>query len=291
MMMLRHDRRSFLQLSSGALAASLASGAIAAEQKPKAQGLVVGHTEGSEAGMQTLAEGGNAVDAIATAALVAGVVAVSRCGIGGYGGHMAIGFPNGKVASIDFNSEAPKAARADMFPLDEKGNVKGNINKHGWLAAGVPATLAGVQLALDKYGSMPFTRVVQPAIRHARYGFPLTLAPTEFMRHDPGSVKLFSRNGKLLTKGATFRNPDLAKLLEKLAKNDSVADFYGGDVAHQIAAAFKENGGQLTFEDMASYQPFEDKPLMMDWNDYTVATAPLTAGGLSILQTIATLKA
>src|SRR4051812_10958361 len=287
----RYDRREFLAVSGGALTGLAANRAFGAEPFPKGHGLVVGQPEGAEAGMRVLAAGGNAVDAIVSAALVAGVVAVSRCGIGGYGGHMTIGLPNGKVTSIDFNSEAPKAARPDMFPLDEKGNVKGNINKHGWLAAGVPATLAGVQLALDKYGSMPFTRVVQPAIRHARYGFPLTLAPTEFMRHDPGSVKLFSRNGKLLTKGATFRNPDLAKLLEKLAKNDSVADFYGGDVAHQIAAAFKENGGQLTFEDMASYQPFEDKPLMMDWNDYTVATAPLTAGGLSILQTIATLKA
>src|SRR4051812_38655873 len=289
----RHNRRSFLQLSSGALAASLAPIAIGAERNGSArgQGLVVGQPEAAEAGMRCLAEGGNAIDAIATAALVAGVVAVSRCGIGGYGGHMTIGLPNGKLTSIDFNSEAPKAARADMFPLDAKGNVKGNINKHGWLAAGVPATLAGVQLALDKYGSMPLARLVQPAIRQALDGFPLTLAPTEFMRHDTGSVRLFSRNGKLLTKGATFRNPDLARLLEKLAEKGSVEDFYRGDIAHQIAAAFKKNGGLLTFDDMASYQPFEDKPLVMDWHDYTVATAPLTAGGLSILQTIATLKA
>src|SRR3954469_18825317 len=241
----RYDRRSFLQVSGGALAASLAPVAIGAERNEsgRGQGLVVGQTEAAEAGMRTLAEGGNAVDAIATAALVAGVVAVSRCGIGGYGGHMAIGFPNGKVASIYFNSEAPKAARADMFPLDEKGSVKGNINKHGWLAAGVPATLAGVQLAIDKYGSMPFARLVPPAIRYAHDGFRLTTAPTEFMRGDPGSRKLFTRDGNLLTKGATFRNPDLAKLLEKLANRGSVEDFYRGDVAHQIAGAFKKNDG------------------------------------------------
>src|SRR4051812_10214835 len=217
----RYHRRSFLTIAGGAIATAAAKQTIGAEQASKGHGLVVGHAEGAEAGMRVLAEGGNAVDAIAAAALVAGVVAVSRCGIGGYGGHMTIGLPNGKVTSIDFNSEAPKAARADMFPLDAKGNVKGNINKHGWLAAGVPATLAGVQLALDKYGSMPLARLVQPAIRYARDGFPLTLAPTEFMRHDPGSVKLFSRNGKLLTKGAAFRNPDLARLLEKLAEKGS----------------------------------------------------------------------
>src|SRR4051812_4737080 len=138
MMMLLYNRRSFLQLSGGALAASLAPAAVAAGHETKTHGLVVGHPEGSAAGMQTLAEGGNAVDAIATAALVAGVVAVSRCGIGGYGGHMAIGLPSGKVHCIDFNSEAPAAARPDMFPLDANGNVKGNVNMHGWLSAGVP---------------------------------------------------------------------------------------------------------------------------------------------------------
>src|SRR4051812_592630 len=243
----RYDRREFLAVSGGALTGLAANRAFGAEPFPKGHGLVVGQPEGAEAGMRVLAAGGNAVDAIVSAALVAGVVAVSRCGIGGYGGHMTIGLPNGKVTSIDFNSEAPKAARPDMFPLDEKGNVKGNINKHGWLAAGVPATLSGVQLALDKFGSMPFSRVVQPAIRYARDGFRLTISPlTEFMRRDPGSAKLFTQNGKMLAKGATFRNPDLAKLLERLAEKGSVEDFYRGDIARQIAAAFKKNGGLVT---------------------------------------------
>src|SRR5947207_1540907 len=139
----KHDRRSFLAITGGTLAAA-ATRTIGAELKSKSRGLVVGHPQGAEAGNSILADGGNAVDAIVGAALVAGVVAVSRCGIGGYGGHMAIGLPSGKVTCIDFNSEAPAAARADMFPIDEKGNVKGSVNKHGWLAAGVPATMAGL---------------------------------------------------------------------------------------------------------------------------------------------------
>src|SRR5690349_13125270 len=200
-MTLRYNRRSFLQLSSGALAASFAPLAIGAEAKAKGHGLVVGHSEAAEAGMRILAEGGNAVDAIATAALVAGVVAVSRCGIGGYGGHMTIGLPNGKVTSIDFNSEAPAAARPDMFATDDKGQVKKGANLRGWLSAGVPGTMAGVQLALDRYGTRPLARVVGPAIRHAREGFevywPYAGAAPNFLR-DPGSAKLFSRNGKLL---------------------------------------------------------------------------------------------
>jgi gamma-glutamyltranspeptidase/glutathione hydrolase len=293
-MTLRYDRRSFLAITGGALATAAANQAIGAKQVSSGHGLVVGHPEANEAGMKVLAEGGNAVDAIVAAALVAGVVAVSRCGIGGYGGHMAIGLPNGKVTSIDFNSEAPTAARPDMFPLDAKGNVKGGINSHGWLAAGVPATMAGLQLVLDKYGTKPFAQLVQPAIRYARDGFKVywSLGPlASRLLHDPGSAKLFFRNGKPLAKGDTYRNPDLADMLQHLAEQGSAHDFYRGEIGRKIAAAFKKNGGIVIVDDMANYRPREDVPLELEWRGHSIATAPLTAGGLSILQTIATLKA
>src|SRR6516162_3738023 len=104
-------------------------------------GCVVGQPQGAQAGLEVLAAGGNAVDAAVAAALVAGVVAVPLCGIGGYGGHMVIALARGKkVTAIDFNSTAPAAARPDMFPLDDRGQV----NAVGWLAAGVPGTLAGL---------------------------------------------------------------------------------------------------------------------------------------------------
>ncbi len=294
----RFDRRSFLGITGGALTSLAASRIIQAGEASGGHGLVVGHPEAADAGMAVLADGGNAIDAIVAAALVAGVVAVPKCGVGGYGGHMTIGLPSGKLASIDFNSEAPAAARADMFPLDEKGRVKGNVNVHGWLATGVPGTLAGLQLALDKYGTQPFARVVRPAIRYARHGFPLDatfkfwLDPSAAnLRRDPGSARLFFRNGKPLAKGDTFRNPDLADLLQKLAEKGSVWDFYRGAIARQIADAFKKNGGLVTAEDMASYRALELDPLTMEWRGHTIATAPLTAGGLTILQTIADLKA
>src|SRR5436190_22175137 len=149
-MTFRYDRRSFLAITGGALATATTKQAIGVEHFTKGHGLIVGHPEGADAGTRVLADGGNAVDAIAAAALVAGVVAVSRCGIGGYGGHMTIGLPNGKVTSIDFNSAAPAAARPDMFSLDAKERVKDDANMHGWLSAGVPGTMAGLQYALDK---------------------------------------------------------------------------------------------------------------------------------------------
>jgi gamma-glutamyltranspeptidase/glutathione hydrolase len=290
---LQYDRRSFLTIAGGTLAAAAVSRAVGAEPTSRGRGLVIGFAEAAEAGNGVLADGGNAVDAIAAAALVAGVVAVSRCGIGGYGGHMTVGLPNGKVTSIDFNSEAPAAARPDMFATDDKGRVKGGANLHGWLSAGVPGTMAGVQLALDKYGTRPLARVVGPAIRHAREGFevywPYAGAAANFLR-DPGSAKLFSRNGKLLQKGETYRNPDLADMLQRLAEKGSADDFYRGEIGKRIADAFQKNGGLVTRDDMANYHAREVKPLTIEWQGHTIATAPITAGGLTILQTIAALK-
>src|SRR6187455_6997 len=105
-MTFRIDRRTFLATTGGVLAATAAGSTFGVAPPSKSHGLVVGETEGVKAGMAVLADGGNAVDAIVAAALVAGVVSVPKCGIGGYGGHMTLGLPNGKISSIDFNSEA-----------------------------------------------------------------------------------------------------------------------------------------------------------------------------------------
>jgi len=287
------NRRSFFAVTGGALAAA-ATKSVRTEKLTIRAGLVVGHPEGSEAGNAVLSSGGNAVDAIVAASLVAGVVAVTRCGIGGYGGHMAIGLPDGKVKCIDFNSEAAQATRADMFSVDATGRVKDGANTHGWRAAGVPATMAGLQFALDHYGTRSLANIIEPAIRYARDGFdvywPWAGAASNLAR-DPGSAKLFAPNGKLLQKGDKYRNPDLARLLEKLATSGSAEDFYHGETARHIAEAFKKNGGLVTANDLANYRPLETDPLSITWNGHTIATAPLTAGGLTILQTIAALKA
>src|SRR5206468_826343 len=124
---------------------------------PDSCGMVSGDPDGARVGQEILAAGGNAIDAVIGAALATCVVANSKCGAGGYGGHMMIALAGGKrVTCIDFNSAAPAAAREDMFPVDTQGKVRGGINSLGWLAAGVPGTLAGMQLALDRYGSRSF---------------------------------------------------------------------------------------------------------------------------------------
>jgi gamma-glutamyltranspeptidase/glutathione hydrolase len=263
------------------------------------QGCVVGQPQAARAGAEVLEAHGNAVDAVVAAALVAGVVGVSSCGIGGYGGHMVIALPKGKkVTSIDFNSAAPAAARENMFSLDEHGGVKGQANRYGWLAAGVPGTLAGIQLAVDRYGTRPFRELVRPAIRFAREGFEVSAsfgrgtrgARAEFQK-DPGSARLLLDNGEPLDPGSTFRNPDLAAMLETLAERNSVDSFYRGDIGERIAAAFQQHGGLVTSADLAAYRAREVEPLELKWRGYSIRTAPLTAGGATVLEALSILKA
>lgn len=293
-----YDRRQALKLAGALVGSTLGAGALRGrEREPK--GLVIAPPEAAKAGMEILAAGGNAVDAAVAAALVAGVVAVPMCGIGGYGGHMTIASADGKkISSIDFNSAAPAAARADMFRPNDKGEVPGRVNEYGWLASGVPGTLAGMQLALDRHGTRTFDKVVAPAIKMARDGFEVTrvianslsAGRARFMK-DPASARLFFDQGEPLKAGATLRNPDLAKMLETLAERKSADSFYRGDIARKIADEFKKNGGLVTATDLASYHAVELPPLSFTWRGFTIHTAPLTAGGLTILQALATLKA
>src|SRR3954469_12510879 len=156
--------------AAGAFGVNLARGASAND--PPTTGLVAGNARAAEVGNQVLKDGGNAIDAAVAAALTAGVSVVHGCGIGGYGGHMVIALKGGKkITAIDFNTTAPAKATAGMFPVDAQGAVKDRTNEFGWLAAGVPGTLAGLQLALDRYGTRKFRDVVAPAIRLAREGF------------------------------------------------------------------------------------------------------------------------
>jgi gamma-glutamyltranspeptidase/glutathione hydrolase len=292
------DRRDVLRWAGGAMAAGVLSRATA-DDRPRTKGVIVGQPEAAKAGGEVLAEGGNAVDAVIAAALVAGVVAVQQCGIGGYGGHAVLATDGGrKVTAIDFNTAAPAAMKADVFAPDEQGRVKDQTNERGSLAAGVPGTLAGLQLALDRYGTRTFDQVARSAIRYARDGFAVDAALANSIRvmrsgllKDPASARLLLRDGEPLKVGAKYRNPELADLLEALAEKKSAEDFYRGEIGRKIAAAFRKNGGLVTADDLGTYRAREVAPLELEWRGYSIRTAPLTAGGATVLQALATLKA
>ena len=287
-----YSRREMLSLSGKiAIASTLAPHFCFAkiENSSNIFGSVVGDSVAAKIGETVLKEGGNAIDAAVATALAAAIVSPSKCGIGGYGGHATIGRADGKITSIDFNSAAPAAAREDMFPLDEKGNVKGNLNSHGWLAAAVPGTMAGLQLALERYGTRSLRDVLAPSIQLCEEG--VYLAPIKGIddasRNDPrpDSTQTDSSAGR-----AKQRNLALAKLLKTLAKRNSVESFYHGDIARKIAEAFQKNGGLVTFEDMSAYRAREVEPVKLDWNGMTIHTAPLTSPGLMLLEAMSILK-
>ncbi|MEO5803603.1 MAG: gamma-glutamyltransferase [Verrucomicrobiota bacterium] len=253
-------------------------------------GVVVGDPVAAKVGEKILREGGNAIDAAVATAFAAGITSPSKCGVGGYGGHAIIALAGGKkITSVDFNSAAPAAARDDMFPLDEKGRVKGNLNYHGWLAAAVPGTLAGLHLALDRYGTRSLREVLAPAIQLCEEGVSVaneskTESALDASRNDP-------RPDSSKPNGGKQQNLALAKLLKTLATRNSVESFYRGDIARKIAEAFQKNGGLVTVKDMADYHAREVRPLKLDWNGMTIHTAPLTAPGLMLLEAISILKA
>lgn len=296
------NRRQALRLTAAGAASALAFPRVlgaAAAAKTYPHGAVIGGFRAEEVGAEVLASGGNAVDAAVAGALVSGIAGPQMTGPGGYAASILIATADGKkITAIDGNSTAPAAARADMFPLDDKGRVKGRIDEHGWLAAGVPGVLAGLQLALDRFGTRSFADCVQPAIKLAREGFPLPANIAGGIRNlaaalgsSSGGRRLFFKHGAPIAAGETFRNPELAEMLATLARRGSVESFYRGDIATRIAEEFAKHGGLVTAADLAAYRAREVAPLRLAWDDAEIFTAPLTAGGLTILQTLGALRA
>ncbi len=256
-----------LQLTSATIVASaLPSISVGAKSSRLSEkiGAVASDPPVVSVGEQILLQGGNAVDAAVAAAFAAGVIIPGKTGIGGYGGAMTIARTDGTVTCIDFNSTAPAEAKADMFPLDDKGNVIGKKNFHGWLAAGVPGTCAGLQLALDRYGTRSLRELLQPAISLAK----TTKKKDRFVNFEV-----------------------LAKTLSTLAQRNSVESLYHGDIAGEIAEAFRKNGGLVTKKDLSSYKAIETTPYRMAWGDYEIYTAPLGACGLLTFEALSILKA
>jgi gamma-glutamyltranspeptidase / glutathione hydrolase len=266
-------RRRALKITCGL---ALCPGNLLRAAEEASAGLVMGEPKAAEVGNRVLQDGGNAIDAIVAGALAGTIHAPNQYGIGGYGGHMVMRLANGAIRCIDFNTTAPANAK---------------VTTYGWQASGVPGILAGLGLALQRFGTRSFKDMVQPAIELAENGFPLPQGLANAIRSreqelkaDPASAKLYFPKDNIL------RNPDLARMLERLASENSVRDFYEGKIARQIADAFRKNGGLVTSKDLAEYKALEVDPISYGWKDLNVYTAPLPAGGLSVLRMLAILK-
>jgi gamma-glutamyltranspeptidase/glutathione hydrolase len=261
-----------------------------------AHGMVASeHVLASQAGVEMLQRGGNAVDAAVATSFAVGVVNPSSCGIGG-GGFMLI-YParERRAVALDYREAAPAEASRDMFIRD--GRAVPDLSRRGGLAVAVPGEVAGLAAALRRYGTLPWATVLQPAIRYARDGFALEAhLATEIaqnqaaLRADPVLAGNFLHpDGSPLQRGETVREPQLARTLERIAA-DGPAVFYGGAIAAQVARGVEAAGGVLSEKDLASYRPLWRRPLHADYEGNVVFSMPPPGSGGVLLEVLGILQ-
>lgn len=250
----------------------------------------------SQIGIDILQQGGNAIDA-AVAMGYALAVVHPCCGNLGGGGFMLIHQANGKDIFLNFREKAPLAARSNMF-LDAHGNIMPERSIKGYLAVGVPGTVLGLNTALQKYGSMPLAKVMEPAIQLADNGYILkngdvsilSSATTDFMSQS-NVAKIFLKNNKPFQAGDRLVQKDLASTLRKIANKNSDI-FYKGEIATAIVNASHQRGGVLAMEDFAQYNVEELPVVKCQYRDYNILSAsPPSTGGTTLCEMLNILEA
>ena len=245
------------------------------------------HELASRAGVEMMQAGGNAVDAAVATGFALAVVHPQAGNLGG-GGFLMLRTARGDVHFVDFREKAPAEARENMY-LDSKGDVVPDLSVVGFKAIGVPGSVAGLVYAEKKYGKLTLAQVIAPSIKLARNGFPLAYEDAEDIRDDhylgefPESRRIFQRDGKFYQPGEILKQPELARTLERIAKNPD--DFYHGELAREVAAAIQKGGGLVTAADLAAYEVKEREPVRGTYRGYEVIGAPPpSSGGTTLIE-------
>lgn len=250
--------------------------------------VVTVHALASQVGVDILKQGGNAVDAAVATGFALAVVHSPAGNIGG-GGFMLIRMADGQAHFLDYREKAPAAATRDLY-LDAQGNVIPGASEIGYKSIGVPGSVAGMVYAEKKYGKLSLKQVMAPAIKLARDGFPLTWGEAadfhdQYLAKFPESHRVFQRNGDYYQAGEIFRQPDLARTLERIAQSPD--DFYHGSLARQLAAAIQKGGGLITAQDLANYEVKEREPVRGTYRGYEVLSAPPpSSGGIVLIEAL-----
>jgi len=280
------SRRKFLICLLLAIAVLAAPEARASTQPVHAEHtmVVTVHELASLVGADIMKEGGNAIDAAVATGFALAVVHSPAGNIGG-GGFMLIRMADGTAHFLDYREKAPAAATRDMY-LDPQGNVIEGASEVGYKSIGVPGSVGGMVYAEQKWGKLTLKQVMAPAIKLARDGFPLTWGEArdfhdQYLSKFPESRRVFQRNGDYYKPGEIFRQPDLARTLERIA--DKPDDFYHGSLAKEIAAAVQKGGGLITVDDLAHYEVKEREPVHGTYRGYEVVSAPPPSSGGTVL--------
>jgi gamma-glutamyltranspeptidase/glutathione hydrolase len=264
-------------------------------EKERVTGLVVdsaavvcAHPIAAEVGSAILKRGGNAVDAAVATHFALAVVFPGAGNIGG-GGFLVLRLADGTTDALDFREVAPARAFRDMY-LDSAGNPVAERSLAGHLASGVPGSVDGMVQAHAKYGSLPWSELIQPAIDLARNGFPLTKREAKNLTDEQESLKKYNTvppaflQREMWSEGDTIRWEELARTLERI-RDQGRAGFYEGQTAQDIAAEMTRGKGLITTEDLKNYRAVWRTPVVGNYKNYRVITMPpSSSGGICLLQ-------
>ena len=244
----------------------------------------------SQVGIDILKKGGNAIDASVATAFALAVTHPKAGNIGG-GGFLVFMNAAGEATTIDFREKAPIAASANMF-LDSTSKLFKGINHNSLKTVGVPGTVAGLYMAHQKYGKLPWKELVQPSIDLAKNGFVMSWDLYEdalFLNEDAKPTDFMysyfrNSNGEITKPGEVWKQPSLAKSL-KLIRNKGHDGFYKGEIAHEIENYMKKNGGLITKTDLEKYTAIERKPIKGTYKEYEIySMPPPSSGGVALVE-------
>ncbi|MDG9882998.1 gamma-glutamyltransferase [Pseudomonas putida CSV86] len=259
--------------SSAAYAVTLEGGAVAAPDQ-----------YGAQVAADILKKGGNAVDAAVATAFTLAVTYPEAGNIGG-GGFMTL-YMDGKAYFLDYREVAPKAATRNMY-LDDKGEIIENLSLVGARAAGVPGTVMGLWEAHSKFGKLPWSELLTPAVGYAKNGFKVAEKQYQYREDAQGLFKdstNFNDYFGHMKVGETFKQPELAQTLERIA-DKGVSEFYQGRTADLLVAQMQASNGLISKEDLKDYKAVWREPMRIDWRGNVVYTAPLpSSGGIALAQ-------
>jgi len=244
------------------------------------------HELASRAGVEMMQSGGNAIDAAVATGFALAVVHPQAGNLGG-GGFLLLRKAGGEVHFIDFREKAPAAATENMY-LDAQGNIIKDLSLIGYKSIGVPGSVAGLVYAEKKYGKLSLERVIAPAIKLAREGFALAYEDAQDLKDEDlaqfaDSKRIFQREGNFYKPGETLKQPELARTLERIAKNPD--DFYHGAMARELAAAIHKGGGLVTVDDLAHYEVKEREAIRGTYRGYDIISAPPpSSGGVALVE-------
>jgi gamma-glutamyltranspeptidase / glutathione hydrolase len=252
--------------------------------------VVSAHPLATEAGLEILKAGGNAVDASIAVQFALAVVYPRAGNIGG-GGFMVYRAHDGSTSTLDFREKAPAAATRNMY-LDEEGNVIPDLSAKGHLAIGVPGTVAGLQEAHKKYGKMPFADLIAPAIKYAEGGYFLTEIEagrlnkyrSDIEAYNDTSCPFVSASEDEWEMGERIVQRDLAATLRRIADHGEDG-FYKGETADKIIAEVRSGDGILSLDDLGKYEAIWRDPISTEYKEYTlIAMPPPSSGGVALAQ-------